>query len=146
MYPAKTLDADQVIDLDELAGESISIESYFTRVSVEGGRSRARPWSTSDEGIVRLIQAIMFHEAVGGESYTGLVHRYDGFMDLSHQLTTNRAILFGWSRTDHKSEISITGESHGDIAKKQWSFYRVSFPPLSTDAVAENSNAAVLGD
>ena len=146
LYPVKILEPDSVIDLDDLAGDSVSIQGYFTRVKVEGGRSRARPWSTSDESIVRLVQAMMFHKAVGGKSYTGLVHRYDGFMDLSHLLDTNRAVLFGWSTKNHQSEISISGNVSGEVVNNQWSFYRVSFPSLSSGDVATKTDAAVLGD
>ena len=146
LYPVKMLEPDGVIDLDDLAGDSVSIEGYFTRVRVEGGRSRARPWSTGDESIVRLMQAMMFHKAVGGKSYTGLVHRYDGFVDLSHLLDTNRAVLFGWSTENHQSEISISGSFSGEVVNNQWSFYRVSFPSLSSEDVAMETNAAVLGD
>jgi hypothetical protein len=51
------------------------------------------PSLTSDLG--RLAEVIMFHQAVGGASYTQLMHDPLGHLDLSESLTGERCILMG---------------------------------------------------
>ena len=43
----------------------------------------------------RIAEMMMFYELAGGRNYTGLSHGYQGKMDMSGLLTSQRAILIG---------------------------------------------------
>jgi hypothetical protein len=74
---------------------------------------------------------MMFHESAGGSSYTRLMHRYQGYVDLSEQLRTGRAMLIGRARQAATNLLS-GGESLSENHDQQATFYRVLLPVTVT--------------
>jgi len=73
------------------------------------------------------MEIMMFHEAAGGESYTGLSQRYQSYIDLSGHIRTGRAVLIGRSATP-ASRLARDGQSLADVTDRHWTYYRVVFP------------------
>ena len=63
------------------------------RFIFEEGTQRATPYDRGSVDVQYILRAMMFFKAAGGHRYTGLVHRHQGFVDLSDLLKTDRAIL-----------------------------------------------------
>ena len=58
-------------------------------------RSQSTPYDQASVDVAYVLRAMMFYEACGGRTYTGLSNRYQAFVDLSHLLKTGRAVLVG---------------------------------------------------
>jgi hypothetical protein len=58
-------------------------------------RPRATPYDQASSDVTYVLRAMMFYEKCGGRTYTGLSNRYQAFVDLSHLLDTERAVLVG---------------------------------------------------
>ncbi len=116
-------------------GESISfdhlkyrdLEWRLTRRRVIETRDIGTPWDQTSQDVPRIMEIMMFHEAAGGESYTGLSQRYQPFVDLSDHLRSGRAILVGRSETP-ASQLARDGQSMADSYDRQWTYYRIVFP------------------
>ncbi|GEM_PF-1330229 len=56
-------------------------------------RTQSMPYDRASRDVAYILQMMMFHQAAGGTPYTGLFHVYQGFVDATSLLKTNRAIL-----------------------------------------------------
>lgn len=63
------------------------------RLLFEAGVQRATPYDRGSSDVAYILRAMMFFKAAGGHRYTGLANRYQGFVDLSDLLKSDRAIL-----------------------------------------------------
>lgn len=87
-------------DVIDIATETNSkrIQSILNRKRVDAedsNRSYATRWELSEMNVGRIAEMMMFYELAGGRNYTGLSHGYQGKMDMSGLLTSQRAILIG---------------------------------------------------
>ncbi len=64
-------------------------------VFTEGDKSQqaVTPYDQSSTDLAYILRIMMFYEKAGGRRYTGLWNAYQGFVDLSPLLKTDRAIL-----------------------------------------------------
>ena len=64
-------------------------------VFTEGDKSQQEvtPYDQSSTDLAYILRTMMFYEKAGGRRYTGLWNAYQGFVDLSPLLKTDRAIL-----------------------------------------------------
>jgi hypothetical protein len=60
-------------------------------------RLATRPYDPSSVDLPYILRRMMFFEAGGGVRYTGLVNRYQAFVDLAATLRAGRAVLLGSS-------------------------------------------------
>ena len=106
----------------------------LTRRYTVDARNVTTPWDTSDiSDLPRIMEIMMFYKIAGGRNYTKLSHRYQSFVDLSDQLTSRNAIVFGrvknratyLSAVSSQSAKSTIRETPNDRA---WTFYRVIVP------------------
>lgn len=67
----------------------------------EGYRWMAAPYDQSSVELPYILRVMMFFQAAEGRGYTGLGNGYQGFVDLSHLLKTNRAILVAQGPPGH---------------------------------------------
>ena len=82
---------------------------------------------------------MMFDEAAGGHRYTGLLHRYQSFADLSDQLQMDRAILVGMVEGRDRpgvvaADLLDRQQPMNGPQDKHWTFYRFVFPVAKTAA------------
>lgn len=58
--------------------------------------TQSEPWNRADDrDLARLMEIVLFYQAAGGEQYTELSNRTLADLDLSHLLSSDRAILVG---------------------------------------------------
>jgi len=87
------------------------------------------PFQVAEWDIARLVKSMMFYDAINGRRYTGKMHRYQSFVDLSHLLKyEDRAILLAKGNTAGSQWLADASSSmHGPLASDQdrrWTYYR----------------------
>lgn len=81
-----------------------------------------------------VLRAMLFYGAAGGRRYAGLANQYQGFVDLSGLLKTDRAILMARApedvpaRTCGGAELLVNGEPAATPGDRAWTFYRFVLP------------------
>ena len=105
----------------------------LTRRTLSEDSNIMAPWDEYSQSIPRIVEMMMFHEAAGGESYTGMFNRYQTFVDLSRHITSGRAVLVGRTsqpasnfQCDRKSE-----------SNQHWTFFRFILPVSSSKSVGQ---------
>ncbi len=82
-------------------------------------RDVSLPWDvTNRTELDRLMEMLCFHRSAGGDSYTGLHHRYWDDLDLSNLLALDRIIVFGrvatpwveWSCRRYEEDASLADQ------------------------------------
>jgi hypothetical protein len=104
-----------------------NLEWHLTRRKVVDTKDVGKPWDQKTIVVPRIMEIMMLHEAAGGESYTGLTHRYQPYVDLSEHRRIGRAILVGRGAAP-TSQLLRDGQSLGDYCDRHWTFYRLVFP------------------
>ncbi len=98
------------------------------------------PYRQSSVDLPYILQAMMFFEEAGGRRYTELGNGYQGFVDLTHLLKANRAILVARGPTvpggeGHGAQLLCSGRDRRPITAKQErhvTVYRFVFPVETT--------------
>ncbi len=108
-----------------------NLEWRLTRRRIEDARDVSTPWNQNDLEVPRILEMMMFHGAAGGDRYTQLKHRYQGFVDLSQQLRRGRAVLVGRG-AQPATHVEIDGSEATEQYDRTWTFYRVVFPVAET--------------
>ena len=86
-------------------------------------------WQQTD--ISRILKSMMFYKALNGRKYTGgMLNRYQSFVDLSHLLTEDRAVLLArapgpGSRWNDGDALLASGDDDSD---RHWVYYRFVLP------------------
>jgi len=92
-----------------------------------------------------VVQAMAFFDAAGGRRYTGLVNRYQGFVDLSPLLGTPRAVLMALAPDDAASaRLLRDGKPLTDETGHNSTVLRFVFPVHQ--AVGESKTVLPPGD
>ena len=122
------------------AGKSVEVDASLRPRTVKtlltsataGDEVAAR---TSDDGTVpfisakwdvaRLLKVMMFYEAVNGEKYTGMVNRYQSFLDLSSTLQhKDQAILLARCETNGSQWRHTGDQALASDQDRRWTYYR----------------------
>jgi len=122
----------------------LNLEWRLTRRRVLEAEDVHVPWNQTNLDIPEILEIMMFHDAAGGDGYTRLTHRYQPFVDLSHQLNSGRAILFGRCETP-ATELTTDEPAARDAYDRRWTFCRVLFPVENwrrEEAVARSLSAS----
>jgi hypothetical protein len=104
------------------------------RLLFEEGVQRATPYDRGSTDVAYIVRAMMFFQAAGGHRYTGLVHRHQGFVDLSDLLKTDRAILVAIGPTAdpqspyHGARLVVNGEPATGPQDRHTTIYRFVLP------------------
>lgn len=107
--------------------ERKNLAYIFTRRSLLKDKEISTPWNQEETEIARIMEIMMFHEAVGGRDYTILSHRYHGDLDLSHLLHQDYAVLVGRSETP-LVELKTGGQPLEEANVRRWTYYRILYP------------------
>ena len=97
-------------------------------------RQQATPYDQAGVDVAYIVRAMMFFDAAGGRRYTGLWNRYQAFVDLSHLLKTNRAVLIAVPAADtpvgeHSgAELLRDGRPVATPRDRHATVYRFVFP------------------
>jgi hypothetical protein len=130
VYPiGQVFKANAVVDIYDLSADSQGIDNYFTRNQSGSRRHSYRVWRTLDESLDRVVKQMMFNQEIGGERYTGLLHRYQSHLDLSHMLRLRRAVLVGKARRGMTEFVNRSQQNSGEpMASQVDRYYRVVLP------------------
>jgi hypothetical protein len=112
--------AGKVYRIGSMNAQPVSVDSLEDRLEVQAAKhflSKRPQQSTKDEtppydfagfNVPRILEMMMFHEKAGGANYTGLLNRYQQFVDLSGQLELGKAILVGWGPAGAQTQVNGT--------------------------------------
>ncbi|HWB12133.1 MAG TPA: hypothetical protein VG826_23100 [Pirellulales bacterium] len=97
----------------------------------EGDRSTlvqvATPYDQASFSVRSILQQMMFYEAGNGRSYTGLLNRYQSYVDLSRHLDFGQAIL--WGETDQPAAaVCRDGQPIAGEDDEHATYYRFVIP------------------
>lgn len=120
----------QTVNMRELPSPR-TLEWHLTRrrmdPSEERTVERVTSWNRTDDNVPRILELMMFYDAAGGGTYTGLLHQYQDDLDLSTLLRFDRATLVG--RAERPAvEIARDGKPLTKGYDRQWTWYRIVFP------------------
>jgi hypothetical protein len=93
-YPLASVVAGETIDVDKQL-EPQTVETYFRHITIFDEKSARAPFDRTSTDLVRILETMMFHSLIGGELYTNLANRAQGYVDLSGQVRLGRAVLVG---------------------------------------------------
>jgi hypothetical protein len=114
-----------VVTFDELPPPKMLIWQLTEQQTIDG-KDTITPWDPRSTDAERILRMIMFHDAAGGERYTGLSNRLLAELDLSGHLNAGRAILVG--RADRPLTMSSGGESLASSYDQSHTFCRIVLP------------------
>ncbi len=94
VYELGRLENGQQAQLDRTSPRR-ELRTFLTgqRYVIKEGRYLPTPYDRATSDLAYILRAMMFHRAAGGRQYTGLHHRYQGFVDVSDLLQAGRAVL-----------------------------------------------------
>jgi len=113
------------IDIDQL--ERRHLEYHLTRRRVLESSDFATPWNQEETDVARILEIMVFHEAVRGRNYTVLSHRYAAELDLSHLIRRGYAVLIGRAETP-LVDLKISDERIAETDVRRWTYYRIIYP------------------
>lgn len=126
VYPiGQSFKPGQSIDLFDISGVSQGIDNYYARYQTGSSKGERRSWKVMAEPVPRIVKQMMFNQGIGGAKYTGLLNRYESFLDISHALAYNRAVLVGRA-SQGSSEFSVASDQTVQPGLA-FNFYRVVF-------------------
>jgi hypothetical protein len=126
-YSLGRVSARQRIHLDATLAPR-NVETLLQRRRIEDMKDVTPPWDRSASDLPRILQMMMFHEAAGGRAYTGLLHRYQGEIDLSDHLRLARAVLVGRAQQPAVRIVDNGRSAAAEPATQHWTYYRIVFP------------------
>jgi hypothetical protein len=122
----------QTIDVNSLSTPR-NLHWQLTQKRTIDAKDIVTPWNPRSTDTERILEMMLFHQAAGGDAYTGLTQRFDTRIDLSDHLRTGRAMLVGRTTTRVVAWREPTFAE--DDAGQTWNFVRVLIPvapPAST--------------
>ena len=127
----KTLQPDEVVFMETGADEK-TIRTHLNQRSAkattgnDAGKSQSRPWDPRDKSLTRIADVMMFFEAAGGKTYTGLSHGYISRIDCTPLLKLNRAVLVGQLKSG--SQLKINGSDTNELYDSSVTMVRIVLP------------------
>ena len=86
--------------------ESQTVETFLTKRRIISSKDEAAGYDRASFDVGRIVEVMMFHDRAGATNYTGLLNRYQNFVDMSNELELGRAILIGHGPDGAKVEIN----------------------------------------
>lgn len=87
----------------------------------------ATPYDPASFNPRSILQQMMFYDAADGRQYTGLLNRYQRYIDLSGHLDLGQAIL--WGECERRAaDVCRDGQPFGDADNTHTTFYRFLIP------------------
>lgn len=125
-----------VLNDDFAPGDMIQLETqttektalgFLTHRRVVDGKDVSTPWDVQNGDVMRIAEQLAFHDAAGGENYTSLHHRHQGYIDLSELLSMGRAVLLCRVK-EQLSSIEDTANPSDGSGKSHWTMVRIVYP------------------
>jgi hypothetical protein len=144
VYPLGTLEPGVEVDLAPRWKDREVLLSRLTRNRLQKDEAKnqfhaiATPYDPTTFDVPTILRQMMFYRASGGQSYVGLLHRAQHFVDLSEHRDLNRGLLVGFcqeaagrlERGDGQAAQTIQGPDD-----MHWTCYRFVIPIEKAKAV-----------
>ena len=127
---SRPLDAGEIVDVFSETREKTArgiLTRRRNRVD-DSNKSQNRPWDPQDMSMLRIADMLMFHDAAGGQQYTGLTHDYHDHVDLTSRLTLGTAVLVGELKNGPMTRMTIDGEPAQSQYDHTDTIVRILFP------------------
>ena len=82
----------------------------------------------ANKDIARLVKVMMFYRAIDGPHYTGMLDRYQSFLDLSHLLEQDNLAILLCRVSTPGSQWLDDAEAIGSDQDRHWTYYRFVVP------------------
>ncbi len=115
-YPIRHLQPGSTIAVDKEL-EPQTAETFLRHVTVFDEKSVRAPYDRSSTDIDRIMEMLLFYDLAGGELYTGLAHRYQNFVDLSHHVRLGQAVLLG--RAGSRDQLAARRGAAGRASRRK---------------------------
>ena len=96
-YPLPAELAGETIDVDKQL-EPQTVETYFRHITIFDEKSDRAPYDRASTDLAHILETMMFHSLTGGDLYTNLANRAQGYVDLSGLVRLGRAVIVGRAR------------------------------------------------
>jgi hypothetical protein len=125
------LDASQPRTVRTLLTNATAGETTITETADDG----TVPFRLANADITRLAKTMLFFQAVNGERYSGMLSRYQGFLDMSHLLEQSDVAILLAKVTTSGSQWLDGDKPLGSDQDLNWTYYRFVVPvgPLVED-------------
>jgi len=120
-YPLGTLGAGERRAIHDGLGPGTT-ESYLAR-----RRETDEAYDREGNNVKRIVEVMSFYQAVQGESYVGLKHRFEAPLDMSLHLGSDRAVLLGVRRKP-VAEVHNGDQPLAPTTAEGLTIYRVIVP------------------
>jgi hypothetical protein len=112
-------------------------------------QQESTPYDQASLDVGYIVRTMMFYKAAGGRRYTGLLNRYQGFIDMSDLLEADRAILMGLAppvdaeapEARRGSILMCNGEPMARAEDRHTGFFRFLIPVERAKASAARQGA-----
>jgi hypothetical protein len=131
-YQLGRLAADSLTAIDSQSPDSLKSLLLRRRTIDEETRTIAA-WDQRSFDVPRIMEMLMFHEAAGGREYTGLVHRDESWLDLSHHVAAGRAVLVG-RVARRATSLIVSADAFPEDAVQDWTFCRLIMPVADSES------------
>jgi len=140
VYELGTIEPGRSITVGPRLNQPRELKSLLTGRQIlfnpekEDYRPQVTPYDRASLDVEYILRTMMFFEDAGGRRYTGLSNRYQGFVDLSHLLKTNRAVLVGRAEAGasnaprHGATLLCNGRPIPQGQLRHTTIYRFVFP------------------
>jgi hypothetical protein len=121
--------------------KEITIKNYFAGRTGDATKegAKAQIWNPKDTNENRIMQLAMFHELVGGRSYSGLSNGYLDYVEVSDRLVVDRAILMGEVSVPF-SELTLNGQVEQGSVENRMTIIRLFLPVEIETTKSESKN------
>ncbi len=124
-----TLPPGDVVDIRSDTTEK-TVRSFLTRRTRRAddkNKSQSVAWDSRDVNLNRIMHMMMFYHGSGGQNYTGLTNAYHDFVEMTPNVSMERAILVG-QLNDRVSTIEIDGNGADGLYDSSLTLVRVLLP------------------
>ena len=116
--------------------DPLTAETLLTHRRSVGGQVETPPYDRAGVDRERILEVMLFYREAGGRRYSGLLDRYQQFLDLSGQLGLDRAILVG--RGPPAARWTLDGQPlDASLAAEPLTIYRFVIPVRPFSAAAQ---------
>lgn len=126
LYRLGSLQPKQSVLLERLS--PLNLEARLTQRTIVRAQDISTPWQQDSTDVPLIVRMLMFHEAAGGKTYTGLTHRYQPYVDLSEAIKTGRAVFVGRLN----EPVTSLSQSNSPLAapadQQTWTWVRILIP------------------
>ncbi|MDZ4656292.1 MAG: hypothetical protein SH868_01805 [Bythopirellula sp.] len=118
------LDASQPRTVRTLLTSATAGETTITETADDG----TVPFRLANADITRLAKTMMFFHAVNGQRYSGMLSRYQGFLDMSHLLDQPDVAILLAKASKPGSQWLDGDKPLGSDQDLNWTYYRFVVP------------------